>query len=95
MAKRSPFPADARPALRPLLSGQPVNIQEIITATGVDAAALADALIAQGICAEVTPDLAEGYAGMLTPIQRGVAERTTKSGPNNHICGPARKPIQA
>lgn len=29
--------------------------------------ALADTLIAEGICAEVTPDLAEGYAGMLTP----------------------------
>lgn len=28
---------------------------------------LAEALIAEGICAEVTPDLAEGYAGMLTP----------------------------
>jgi hypothetical protein len=24
-------------------------------------------LIAQEICAEITPDLAEGYAGMLTP----------------------------
>jgi hypothetical protein len=35
-------------------------------ATGVDAAALAAALIAEGICAEITPDLVEGYAGMLT-----------------------------
>lgn len=29
--------------------------------------ALADALIAEGICAEVTPNLAKGYADMLTP----------------------------
>jgi hypothetical protein len=35
--------------------------------TGIDTAALAHALIAEGICAELTPDLAEGYAGMLTP----------------------------
>jgi hypothetical protein len=63
-------PLDATlPALRPLLSGQPASIHEITTATGINAATLADTLIAEGICAEVTPDLAEGYAGMLTPHQ--------------------------
>lgn len=62
--KKITVPADTLPALRPLLSGQPVSIHEITTATGVDATTLADALIAQGICAELTPDLAEGYAGM-------------------------------
>jgi JmjC domain len=65
--KKITVPADALPALRPLLSGQPASIHEITTTTGVDTATLADALIAEGICAEVTPDLAEGYAGMLTP----------------------------
>ncbi|MGH3854494.1 MAG: JmjC domain-containing protein [Pseudonocardiaceae bacterium] len=64
--KKITVPAEALPALRPLLSGQPANIHEITTATGIDAAALADALIAEGICGEVTPDLAEGYANMLT-----------------------------
>jgi Cupin superfamily protein len=64
--KKITLPADTLPALRPLLSGQPASIHEITTATGIDAAALADALIAEGICAEVTSDLAEGYAGMLT-----------------------------
>jgi hypothetical protein len=59
-------PAEALPALRPLLSGQPASTHEITMATGVDAAALAATLIAEGICAEITPDLAEGYAGMLT-----------------------------
>lgn len=68
--KKITVPADALPALRPLLSGQPANIHAITTATGIDAAALANALIAEGICAEVTPDLAEGYAGMLIPHQR-------------------------
>ncbi|MGH3853989.1 MAG: JmjC domain-containing protein [Pseudonocardiaceae bacterium] len=65
--KKITVPAEALPALRPLLSGQPADIHEITTATGIDAAALADALTAEGICTEVTPDLAEGYADMLTP----------------------------
>ncbi len=43
------------------------TITRQVTTFGVFAAALADTLIAEGICAEVTPDLAEGYAGMLTP----------------------------
>jgi hypothetical protein len=64
--KKITVPTNALPALRPLLSGQPASIHEITTATGIDTAALADTLIAQGICAELTPDLAEGYAGMLT-----------------------------
>ncbi|MGB7796166.1 MAG: cupin domain-containing protein [Pseudonocardiaceae bacterium] len=65
--KKITVPAHALLALHPLLSGQPASIHEITRATGVDVAALADALIAAGICAEITPDLAEGYAGMLTP----------------------------
>ncbi|MGH3874121.1 MAG: JmjC domain-containing protein [Pseudonocardiaceae bacterium] len=65
--KKITVPANALPALYPLLSGQPTGIHAITTTTGVDAAALADVLIAEGICAELTPDLAEGYAGMLTP----------------------------
>lgn len=65
--KKITVPANALPALRPLLSGQPANIHEITTATGIDTAALANTLIEQGICAELTPDLAEGYADMLTP----------------------------
>lgn len=68
--KKITVPADALPALRPLLSGQPTGIHEITMTTGVDASALADALIGEGICAEVTPDFAEGYADMLTPKTR-------------------------
>jgi hypothetical protein len=65
--KKITVPADTLPALRPLLSGQPASIHEITTATGINAATLADTLIAEGICAEFTPDISEGYAGMLTP----------------------------
>jgi Cupin superfamily protein len=64
--KKITVPASTLPALRPLLSGQPANIHEITTTTGIDAAALANILTAEGICAEITPDLAGGYAGMLT-----------------------------
>jgi hypothetical protein len=39
-------------------------------APDVDAAAVADALLAEGICAEVTPELASGYADLLTPEDR-------------------------
>lgn len=74
--KKITVPADALPALHPLLSGHPASIHEITNTTGVDASALADALIAEGICAEVTPDLAEGYAGMLSSVpQAGITER--------------------
>ncbi|MGH3851950.1 MAG: JmjC domain-containing protein [Pseudonocardiaceae bacterium] len=65
--KKITVPADALPALRPLLSGHPANVKGIATATGINAAALADVLIAEGLCAEITPGLAEGYAGMVTP----------------------------
>jgi hypothetical protein len=72
--KKITVPANALPALHPLLGGHPASIHEITRATGVDVAALADVLIAEGICAEVTPDLAEGYADMLTltaPVRAG------------------------
>jgi hypothetical protein len=65
--KKITVPIGALPALRPLLSGRPANVHDITTATGVDSTPLADVLIAEGICAEVTPDLARGYAGMLAP----------------------------
>jgi hypothetical protein len=64
--KKNTLPATTLPALRPLLSGNPTNIKDITAATGINTAALAEALIEQGICAELTPDLAEGYASMTT-----------------------------
>lgn len=63
--KRITVPAHVLPALRPLLSGNPASIKDITTATGVDAATFANVLIEQGVCAELTPDLAEGYADMV------------------------------
>ena len=65
--KRITVPAGALPALRPLLSGHPVNIKSITAQTGIDAAAMAEALITAGLCTETTPGLAAGYDGMITP----------------------------
>ena len=64
--KKITVPADALPTLRPLLSGHPASVRGIAAATGINAAALADMLIAEGLCAEITPDLAAGYTGMVT-----------------------------
>ncbi|GAB3000617.1 MULTISPECIES: cupin domain-containing protein [Amycolatopsis] len=57
------FAGRAEPALRALLSGNPTNIEQVTAATGVDAAVLAKALLDAGVCAELTGDLAAGYAG--------------------------------
>jgi hypothetical protein len=62
--KEMTFAAKAEPALRPLLSGNPVNLSGLTTATGIDAGVLAAALIEHGVCAELTPELAAGYAGL-------------------------------
>jgi hypothetical protein len=58
--------ARALPAVRLLLSGKPVTVADVSDATGVDASELADVLVAEGICAEVTEALAAGYAGWLS-----------------------------
>jgi hypothetical protein len=59
--------AYALPALSVLLSGSPVDVTSVSMATGVDASALADVLVAEGVCAEVTAELASGYAELVTP----------------------------
>lgn len=61
------FKSRAWPALQLLLSGRPVSVEKITTETSVDAAVLAEVLLAEGICAEVTEALAAGYRGLLMP----------------------------
>lgn len=58
--------AKALPAVRLLLSGEPVNVAEVGETTEVDAAELADVFVAEGICGEVTAALAASYAGWLS-----------------------------
>lgn len=64
--RRIRFAARALPALRLLLSGQPVAVTEVAAATGIDAATVAEILLRENICAEAGPDLSSGYTGLLT-----------------------------
>ncbi len=64
--KKITFAVKAAPALHRLLSGQPVGLAETTAAAGVDAAILADVLVTEGICAELTPELLSGYTGLAT-----------------------------
>lgn len=64
--KRLTFAVRAEPALRLLLSGLPVSIEEISAATAVDAMVLAEALMREGICAELTDELSSGYTDLVT-----------------------------
>jgi len=59
------FAGRALPALQLLVSGAPVTVGEVTAATGIDAATLADALLAADICAEFTPELATGYDALV------------------------------
>lgn len=61
------FAESARPALCRLLNGRPVAIDKVTADTGVDAVALAKILVDEDICAELTSELASGYAGLLMP----------------------------
>jgi hypothetical protein len=62
--KKITFVARAEPALRLLLTGRPVDLASVTAATGVDASVLADVLIKEGVCAELTEALSLGYTGM-------------------------------
>ncbi|MGH3686882.1 MAG: hypothetical protein ACRDRU_26135 [Pseudonocardiaceae bacterium] len=64
--KKITFAAKAAPALHRLLSGQPVDLAKTTAAAGVNAAILAEVLVGEGICAELTPELLSGYTGLAT-----------------------------
>lgn len=64
--KKITFAAKAEPALHRLLSGQPADLAEATASTGINATILAETLIREGICAELTPELLSGYTGLAT-----------------------------
>lgn len=64
--KRIKFAARALPALRMLLSGPPVRLDDVHAQTGVDASRLAEVLIEEEVCAELTEELSSGYTGLVT-----------------------------
>lgn len=65
--KEITFRDKALPALNVLLSGGPVNVEQVGIATGVDAVLLAEVLVEEEVCAEVTAELASGYADLVIP----------------------------
>ncbi|APU13191.1 MULTISPECIES: JmjC domain-containing protein [Actinoalloteichus] len=71
--KKITVPAVALPALRPLLSGNPADLADLASHTGVDTAALAAAFTGAGVCADLTADLATGYDGTTTTSQPATA----------------------
>ncbi|MBV9141796.1 MAG: hypothetical protein JO115_12910 [Pseudonocardiales bacterium] len=54
----------AGPVLKFLLSGNPVNLDDVEEKTGMDSRPIASVLLREGICAEVTPELLAGYQGV-------------------------------
>jgi hypothetical protein len=48
-----------------LLCGQPVDLVAVSAAAGIDAVRLANVLIEEGLCAEVTDELLSGYTGLI------------------------------
>ena len=66
VGKKITFKAKATAALQRLLSGHPVGIEQTTAATGVNAAVLAETLIREGVCAELTDELSSGYTGLVT-----------------------------
>lgn len=63
--KKITFAARAEPVLRLLLAGHPVDLAAATATTGVDAAVVAEALIKEGVCAEMTEALSSAYIGLV------------------------------
>lgn len=64
--KKITFATKAAPALRMLLSGAPACVADVAEETGVDAAQLANVLVKEELCAQLTPELSSGYTGLVT-----------------------------
>lgn len=64
--KKITFTEKATPALLPLLSGNPVSVSQISQDTGINATKLAELLLQEEICAELTPELCSGYTDLVT-----------------------------
>lgn len=63
--KKITFGEKAGPALMQLLSGQPVALVDVTATTGVDAAAIAEPLLEEGVCAELTEALSSACTGLI------------------------------
>ncbi|WP_327354497.1 JmjC domain-containing protein [Streptomyces sp. NBC_01304] len=64
--KKITLAAKAVPALRLLLSGKPVPLQQAAAVVGTDVVEVAEILVKEEICATLTPELSSGYTGLVT-----------------------------
>ncbi|MCZ7456100.1 JmjC domain-containing protein [Streptomyces sp. WMMC940] len=64
--KKLTFAAETLPALRLLLSGQPVHLNQATAIAGAEATKVAEILVEEEICAPLTPELSSGYTGLVT-----------------------------
>ncbi|MGK4579639.1 JmjC domain-containing protein [Kitasatospora sp. HPMI-4] len=64
--KKLTFTAKALPALRPLLSGKPVHLEQAAGVVGTEVAEVARILVEEEVCAPFTPELSSGYTGLVT-----------------------------
>ncbi|MFB7473729.1 JmjC domain-containing protein [Kitasatospora sp. NPDC056184] len=64
--KQLTFAAKALPALRPLLSGRPVPLEQAAVTVGDEIHEVADILIKEDLCAPLTDELSSGYTGLVT-----------------------------
>lgn len=58
--------AKALPALRLLLSGRPIHLEQAAAVLGAEVTEVAEILVEEEICALLTPELSSGYTGLVT-----------------------------
>lgn len=64
--KKLTLAAKALPALRLLLSGRPVELEQAAAVAGAEVAEVAEILVKEELCAVLTPELSSGYTGLVT-----------------------------
>ncbi|MFD5257487.1 JmjC domain-containing protein [Streptomyces bobili] len=64
--KKLTLTAKALPALRLLLSGQPVALERAAAVVGAEVTEVAEILVEEELCAVLTPELSLGYTGLVT-----------------------------
>ncbi|MFI2035044.1 JmjC domain-containing protein [Streptomyces bottropensis] len=63
--KKLTLKAKAAPALRLLLSGRPVPLEEAAAVVGAEVAEVAEILVEEEMCAPLTTELSSGYTGLV------------------------------
>ncbi|MFG2856079.1 JmjC domain-containing protein [Streptomyces mirabilis] len=64
--KKITLAAKAVPAVRLLLSGRPVPLEQAAAVVGAEVAEVAEILVKEELCAALTPELSSGYTGLVT-----------------------------